>query len=67
MPAVDEGPISLSSARLWAAESQRLRAALPDEIRVPLDAHEEAGTTHDPAYVEASYAFYRRHLCRLDP
>ncbi|HEY8704648.1 MAG TPA: proline iminopeptidase-family hydrolase [Gaiellaceae bacterium] len=58
---------TLSSARLWAEESRRLRAALPDEIRAPLDAHEEAGTTDDPAYVEASYAFYRRHLCRLDP
>ncbi len=40
---------------------------MPDEIRVPLEEHEAAGTTGDPAYEAASYAFYHRHLCRLDP
>ena len=58
---------TLSSAALWREESLRLRAALPAEIREPLDAHEAAGTTDDPEYERAIFAFLHRHLCRLDP
>ena len=36
---------TLSSAALWREESLRLRAALPAEIREPLDAHEARRTT----------------------
>jgi proline-specific peptidase len=58
---------TLSSAALWREESLRLRAALPPEVREPLDAHEAAGTTADPEYETAIYEFLHRHLCRLDP
>lgn len=58
---------TLSSAALWREESLRLRAALPPEIRDPLDAHEAAGTTDDPEYERAIFEFLHRHLCRLDP
>jgi proline iminopeptidase len=58
---------TLSSAALWREESLRLRAALPAEIRGPLDEHEAAGTTDDPEYERAIFAFLHRHLCRLDP
>ena len=58
---------TLSSAALWREESLRLRAALPSEIREPLDAHEAAGTTNDPEYERAIVAFLHHHLCRLDP
>jgi proline-specific peptidase len=58
---------TLSSATLWREESLRLRAALPSETRVPLDAHEAAGTTDDPEYERAIFEFLHRHLCRLDP
>jgi proline iminopeptidase len=58
---------TLSSAQLWREESLRLRAALPPEIRKPLDAHETAGTTDDPEYEAAIFEFLHRHLCRLDP
>lgn len=58
---------TLSSAALWREESLRLRAALPPEIREPLDAHEAAGTTNDPEYEAAVFEFLHRHLCRLDP
>ena len=58
---------TLSSAALWREESLRLRAALPAEIRDPLDAHEAAGTTDDPEYEAAIFEFLHRHLCRLDP
>ena len=51
----------------WAAEGNRLRAALPADVQAVLRQHEEAGTTDDPAYQEASMAFYGRHVCRLDP
>jgi proline-specific peptidase len=58
---------SLSSAALWREESLRLRAALPTEIREPLNAHEAAGTTDDPEYERAILGFLHHHLCRLDP
>jgi proline-specific peptidase len=58
---------TLSSSALWREESLRLRAALPAEIREPLDAHETAGTTDDPEYEAAVFEFLHRHLCRLDP
>jgi proline-specific peptidase len=58
---------TLSSAQLWAEEARRLRADLPAEIRDPLEQHERDGTTDDPAYMEAAFAYYHRHLCRLDP
>jgi proline-specific peptidase len=58
---------TLSSAALWREESLRLRAALPVDVRDPLDAHEAAGTTDDPEYERAVFAFLHRHLCRLDP
>jgi proline-specific peptidase len=51
----------------WVEEANRLRADLPPEVQRTLLAHEEAGTTGDPAYEEAMMVFYGRHVCRLDP
>jgi L-proline amide hydrolase len=51
----------------FVAETNRLRAELPPEVEATLRRHEEAGTTDDPEYEEASVVFYKRHLCRLDP
>jgi proline-specific peptidase len=51
----------------WMPEIQRLRAELPPEVEATLREHEEAGTTDDPAYEEASLVFYKRHVCRTDP
>ena len=51
----------------WATELNRLVAELPTDIQDTLRAHEIAGTTDDPAFYEATLAFYRRHLCRLSP
>jgi L-proline amide hydrolase len=58
---------SPASIPLWVAEANRLRGDLPPEVQQTLLAHEEAGTTDDPAYQEAMLVFYRRHVCRLDP
>ena len=51
----------------WASEANRLRAELPEEVQQTLSRHEEAGTTDDPAYEEATMVFYQRHICRTDP
>jgi L-proline amide hydrolase len=57
---------TLASIPDFAAECQRLLAALPVEARETIHRHEAAGTTDDPAYVEACMVFYRRHVCRLE-
>lgn len=49
------------------AEMSRLVAELPAEAQDTIHRHEEAGTTDEPAYQEAMLAFYRRHVCRVDP
>jgi len=51
----------------FVSEANRLRADLPPDVEATLRRHEEAGTTDDPAYVEACQVFYARHVCRLDP
>jgi L-proline amide hydrolase len=58
---------SPGSVPAWMPELQRLRSELPPEVEATLRAHEEAGTTDDPAYEEAVMVFYQRHLCRVDP
>ncbi len=54
------------SAPRWIEDADRLRAELPEEVRLVLDEHEEAGTTDSDAYMEATMEFYRRHLCRSE-
>ncbi len=57
-----------ASSPLHIAEVDKLREQLPPEAQEALSHHEEeADTTEDPAYEEAMMAFFRRHLCRLDP
>lgn len=56
-----------ASMPLWVRETARLRRELPPEVQAVLDDHERGGTTDSPAYREAIFAFYRRHVCRIDP
>jgi L-proline amide hydrolase len=49
----------------FVAEANRLRGELPPEVEATLRRHEEAGTTDDPAYMEACLVFYGRHVCRI--
>ena len=58
---------SPASIELWVSEANRLREALPPDVQATLLRHEEAGTTHDPAYDLACKVFNARHVCRLDP
>jgi L-proline amide hydrolase len=51
----------------FVAEANRLRGDLPPAVEATLRRHEDAGTTDDPAYMEACQVFYARHVCRLDP
>ena len=50
----------------FVSEANRLRALLPPEVEATLRRHEEAGTTDDPAYMEACLVFYGRHVCRIE-
>jgi L-proline amide hydrolase len=58
---------SPASMDLWLSEANRLREALPPDVQATLLAHEEAGTTDDPAYHEAEKVYNERHLCRVVP
>ena len=58
---------STSSIPLWIAEANRLREALLAEVQAILVRHEQAGTTGDPEYQEATMVFYDRHVIRLKP
>jgi L-proline amide hydrolase len=44
----------------------RLRAELPDDVRAALDEAEGTGEIETPAYGQALFAFYQRHVCRLE-
>lgn len=55
------------SMALWVEEANRLRGELPPETQAVLLAHEAAGTTLSPEYVQAMMGFYERHVCRIAP
>jgi proline-specific peptidase len=58
---------SPASIPVWAEEANRLRSALPEDVRRVLHEHEAAGTLDSPEYEAATMEFYKRHVCRLDP
>jgi len=58
---------SPASIPLWVAGADRLRSALPVDVREALDRHEADGTVEDPEYVTATQVFYDRHVCRVVP
>lgn len=56
-----------ASTPLWRREAARLISEMPMKVQETLRKHEEAGTTDDAEYGEATMEFYKRHLCRIDP
>jgi proline-specific peptidase len=56
-----------ASLPAFAAETRRLKESLPAEVQEVIDRHEAEGTTDDPAYQEATMAYYTQWVCRLDP
>lgn len=59
-----DSPVSIP---LWNSETNRLRSELPPDVQQVLNRHEQDGTTDSPEYQQAMVAYYRRHICRLDP
>jgi proline-specific peptidase len=59
-----EGAVSFRGYQVWY---RIVGADLPPDVQQTLLHHEAAGTTDAPAYQEAVLAYYRRHLCRIDP
>lgn len=58
---------SPASMPLWVEGAGQLRAELPGATRKALEQHEADGTIDHPDYLAAVDAFYRRHVCRMDP
>jgi proline iminopeptidase len=55
------------SIPLWLADARVWISRMPGDVQLAIARHEEAGTLDDPEYVSATEAYYRRHVCRLDP
>jgi proline-specific peptidase len=56
-----------ASLPAFAAETRRLKESLPADVQEVIDRHEAEGTTDDPAYQEATMAYYTQWVCRLEP
>jgi proline iminopeptidase len=57
----------LVSTSRWLEDARDLRSKLPEDLQRTLREHEERDFTGCPEYMAATLAFYRRHLCRLEP
>lgn len=55
------------SASRWGEDQRRHLALMPDEMRGAILACEASGDFSSRGYQDAMMAFYRRHLCRMDP
>jgi proline-specific peptidase len=51
----------------FVADLRGYLAEMPDELRAAIERCEAVEEYDSPAYEEAVNAFYRKHLCRLDP
>jgi proline iminopeptidase len=51
----------------WIADSDTLRAMLPDSIQQVIAVHESLGTTSSPEYQAAMQVYYRQFLARRTP
>ncbi|MGC5016853.1 proline iminopeptidase-family hydrolase [Streptosporangium sp. DT93] len=58
---------SPASYELWLGEMKALREDLPPGVNDTLLRHESAGTTGTDEYLQASMAFYDKHVCRIRP
>ncbi|MCJ1482873.1 hypothetical protein MMC06_003039 [Schaereria dolodes] len=61
---ISDSPASMA---LWMEAAQKLRGAMPKDIQDALDKHEADGTTGSEEYKSATMAFYKKHVCRMDP
>ncbi|KAI9867769.1 MAG: hypothetical protein M1830_005745 [Pleopsidium flavum] len=58
---------SPASMALWIEAALLLRANMPQDVQDALSKHEAAGTTESQEYEQATLAFYKKHVCRMDP
>lgn len=56
-----------ASVSEYVRGTERLRAALPSEVRETLSRYEATQDFHNPEYEAAVVQFYKQHFCRLDP
>jgi len=56
-----------ASTREFVEVAERLKDALPAEVRDTLRRYEASGDWSNPEYEAATRVFYTRHVCRLDP
>ncbi len=61
---IASGPATISA---WMDHAHRLREQLPEDVKSVIDSHYLRGRFHCPEFVGAVAAYYRRHLCRMDP
>jgi len=55
----------LASVPLTVKEMKRMKSELPPEIVATLEKYEKDGDFDNPEYTNASDAFYRKHVCRM--
>ncbi|HOE26803.1 MAG: proline iminopeptidase-family hydrolase [Candidatus Aureabacteria bacterium] len=55
------------SASRWAADQRRYLSLLPEQTQADIAECEDAEDFSSPRYLDAMMAFYRRHLCRMEP
>jgi len=56
----------LHSIPMTTREMDRMKKALPKEVRTTMAKYEALGDYDNPTYAEAVMVFYKKHLCRLE-
>jgi proline iminopeptidase len=54
-------------AQRWEQDQRNYLKQFPQEIQETIESSEREQKTDSPEYEEAMMAYYKRHLCRVDP
>ncbi|ANU10835.1 proline iminopeptidase [Planococcus antarcticus DSM 14505] len=54
-------------AQRWERDQRNYLKQLPQDIQDTIEQSEQEGTTDSAEYNKAMMAFYKRHMCRVDP
>lgn len=55
------------NAQRWEADQRNYLKEFPQEVQEIIERNEQNGTTDTEEYQEAMMAYYKRHMCRVDP
>ncbi|AQQ52275.1 proline iminopeptidase-family hydrolase [Planococcus lenghuensis] len=55
------------SARRWERDQRNYLSEFPQETQETIECSEREGTTDSAEYKQAVKAYYKRHMCRVDP